>query len=111
MNYAEYKKQTNHDIIESVKEIIKIEGLSTKSSRHCLTNKRQYLIWFLKENTGDSFSSIGEMFNLNHSSSLKAHYTHCDFIEFNNEMYVRNIKVIQRYLKEKFPKAINVELN
>jgi len=111
MNYAEYKRDTYNEMLKTVIEIIDEEGLKGKNNKHCLTNKRHYLIWFLKENTGEPYADIGELFEMSHSSTLQASRKHNDFMEFTSERYINNIKVIQRYLLKKFPNAINIEIN
>ena len=109
MSYRDYKLKSNYKIIETVQEIINVEGLDIKDRTRSLANRRFYLMYYLRRHTVLTHTEIASMFGkavTNHTSSIHGIRTHYNLMEYNDLEYIKNIQVIKDYLKEKFSSLI-----
>ena len=51
MSYQDYKLKKKSLIIETIQEIINVEGLDIKDRTRSLANRRFYLMYYLRRNT------------------------------------------------------------
>ena len=99
MNYAEYKEQSVPEFVNEIKEIIKEEGLDSKSRIHHRVHKRAFLMMFLRQNTGLSVIEIGKLFKRDHSSVIHNLRSHRTFTEHKDKEYAYNTKTVASYLE------------
>tara|TARA_R110000868_G_scaffold104297_2_gene287271 strand:- start:2638 stop:2970 length:333 start_codon:yes stop_codon:yes gene_type:complete len=109
MSYQDYKLKKKSLIIETIQEIINVEGLDVKDRTRSLANRRFYLMYYLRRNTVLTHTEIASMFGkavTNHASSIHGIRTHYNLMEYNDLEYIKNIQVIKDYLKEEFSSLI-----
>ena len=109
MSYRDYKLKKKSLIIETIQEIINVEGLDVKDRTRSLANRRFYLMYYLRRNTVLTHTEIASMFGkavTNHASSIHGIRTHYNLMEYNDLEYIKNIQVIKDYLKEEFSSLI-----
>ena len=109
MSYQDYKLKKKSLIIETIQEIINVEGLDVKDRTRSLANRRFYLMYYLRRNTVLTHTEIASMFGkavTNHASSIHGIRTHHKLMEYNDSEYIKNIQVIKDYLKEEFSSLI-----
>ena len=105
MSYQDYKLKKKSLIIETIQEIINVEGLDVKDRTRSLANRRFYLMYYLRRNTLLTHTEIASMFGnavTNHASSIHGIRTHYNLMEYNDSEYIKNIQVIKDYLNEEF---------
>ena len=105
MSYQDYKLKKKSKIIETVQEIINVEGLGARNRLRSLANRRFYLMYYLRRHTLLTHTEIASMFGkavTNHASSIHGIRTHYKLMEYNDSEYIKNIQVIKDYLKEEF---------
>ena len=103
MNYAEYKKNSSHRIVEAVTDIIKHEKLNTGLRAHYASHQRFYLMAYLRVNTNLTLKDIGNLFaGRSHATVLNAIEKHENFESYNDSIYRLNTQGVREYLEEEF---------
>ena len=99
MNYKEYKLR-NIDVVGVVEEIIEVEDMTFKNRTGFKAHQRYFLMHFLRQNTTLSLTTIGRLFERDHATVMNGLKRHKEFMEFKDEMYLKNIASIKNYLEE-----------
>lgn len=105
MSYAQFKKESNADIVEAVKDIIETEKLNTPLIAHYRSHQRGYLMMYLREHTNLTLEDVGALFGGRHYTTVINTVNQTKDLEsYKDHVYMRNTLNVRDYLKAKFNK-------
>ena len=98
---TEYIKEIKSDELQIIEDLINAESLNTKTRVQHIVHKRFFLMDYIRKETSFTYEEIGDMFGgLDHSTVIHGIKKHNQFMEWNDKVYLRDIKWISHFIKE-----------